>query len=161
MTFLSLLTITAAVCLLFHGKRRQALVFAAAVLGADLSSEILKLAYNRPRPTLVPHGSYVYSASFPSGHSTLAAAAFLSLAAVVASVESTRRAKAFVISLAIVATLSVGFSRVYLGVHWPSDVLAGWTMGSAWALGAFIAVKMLQPGHALDELLPPLAKRNG
>jgi undecaprenyl-diphosphatase len=145
-TILTLLTITAVVTLLFHGKRRQALVMGATVILAQISSEALKAFYDRPRPTLVPHGSLVYSSSFPSGHSTLAAATYLTLAAIVASLERTRRAKIFVFILALLIVPVIGVSRVYLGVHWPSDVLAGWSLGSLWALGALIALHALRPG---------------
>jgi undecaprenyl-diphosphatase len=144
-TFLILLTVTAVVTLQFHGKRRQALVMGATVILAQVSSEALKFVYDRPRPTLVPHGSLVYSSSFPSGHSTLAAATYLTLAAIVASLEKTRRAKIFVFTLALLIVPAVGFSRVYLGVHWPTDVLAGWSLGSLWALAALIALQALRP----------------
>jgi undecaprenyl-diphosphatase len=147
-TLLTLLTVTAVVTLLFHGKWRHALVMGGTVVLAQISSEVLKAFYDRPRPTLVPHGSFVYSASFPSGHSTLAAATYLTLAAVIARLEGTRRAKIFVFILALLIIPAVGFSRVYLGVHWPSDVLAGWSLGSLWALGALIALQALRPSTA-------------
>jgi undecaprenyl-diphosphatase len=118
----------------------HAAILALTVLLADLSSEGLKLVYSRPRPDLVPHGSYVYSASFPSGHSTLSAATFLTLAMLIASLEPNRGTKVMVYVLAFALVLSVGVSRVYLGVHWPSDVLAGWCLGAAWALAAWIAL---------------------
>ena len=146
-TVLTLVTITAVVTLLFHAKRRHALVMGATVIAAQLSGEVLKALYDRPRPTLVPHGSYVYSASFPSGHSTIAAATYLTLAAIIAHLERTRRAKAFVFVLASLMISAVGFSRVYLGVHWPSDVLAGWALGALWALAAWIALQMLLRGR--------------
>jgi undecaprenyl-diphosphatase len=85
----------------------------------------------------VAHGSYVYSASFPSGHSTLSAATFLTLAMLIASLEPNRGTKHLVFALAALLVLGIGFSRVYLGVHWPSDVLAGWCLGAAWALAAW------------------------
>ncbi len=150
-TFLTLASLTAVICLLFHGKRRHALVFGATVVAAQLSTELLKGYFDRPRPTLVPHGSYVYSQSFPSGHSTLSAAAFLTLAAVISNLERTRRAKVFVFALAIVITVCVGFSRVYLGVHWPSDVLGGWALGSMWALAALIVLdRIARPAGPQD-----------
>ncbi|HEV7784081.1 MAG TPA: phosphatase PAP2 family protein [Thermoanaerobaculia bacterium] len=133
-TFLTLLTLIAAACLLFFHKGRQAIVFAVTVGLAELSSDLLKGLYGRPRPDLVPHGSYVYSHSFPSGHSTLSAATFLTLAAILSSLDRRRSFKGFVFTLAILLTVAVGVSRVYLGVHWPTDVLAGWTLGAAWAL---------------------------
>jgi undecaprenyl-diphosphatase len=139
-TFLTFLTIVVTVALLFYGKRRHALVFASTVVLAEISADSLKLVYDRPRPDIVSHGSWVYSHSFPSGHSTMSAAVFLTLAAVLASLEPKRRAKVFTFGVAILLVVSIGLSRVYLGVHWPSDVLAGWWLGAAWALAARIAV---------------------
>lgn len=139
-TFLTLLTITATVALILHGKTKRAAVFLATILAADVSSEILKHVYGRPRPDLVPHGSYVYSASFPSGHSTMAAATYLTLATILASLEPSRTAKALCYAIALGLMVMVGFSRVYLGVHWPSDVLAGWSLGAGWALLAWIVL---------------------
>ena len=110
------------------------------MLLADVSSEFLKHLYGRPRPDLVPHGSYVYSASFPSGHSTLSAATFLTLAMLISSLEPNRATKIMVFVLAFMLVFAIGFSRVYLGVHWPSDVLAGWCLGAAWALAAWTAL---------------------
>ncbi len=135
-TVLTLVTIVGASVLAFYGKTRQAVVFVGTVLAAELSSDLLKLVYNRARPDLVPHGSYVYSHSFPSGHSTLSAATYLTLVSVIATLDPHRHAKAFLFAIAGLVVLSIGFSRVYLGVHWPSDVLAGWALGAAWALAA-------------------------
>jgi undecaprenyl-diphosphatase len=149
-TFLTLLTVVATLALLFHRKRVQALTFAVTVIAADVSSEVLKQLYDRPRPTLVPHGSYVYSASFPSGHSTMSAATFLTLATIIASLEPQRSTKALAYAVAIALTVLVGFSRVYLGVHWPSDVLAGWALGAAWAFAAWIVLNRVTkpaPSH--------------
>ncbi|HEX5380571.1 MAG TPA: phosphatase PAP2 family protein [Phenylobacterium sp.] len=142
-TFLTLLTVVATLALSFHGKRRQALIFAVTVIAAQVSTELLKQAYDRPRPALAPHGSYVYSQSFPSGHSAMAAATFLTLATVIASLEPRRATKVLAYVLAIVVMIMVGVSRVYLGVHWPSDVLAGWCLGAGWALLAWIALSRL------------------
>lgn len=125
----------------FHRKYRHALVLAGAVLLAWISSDAGKALYHRPRPDLVPHGAFVYSGSFPSGHSTLSAATYLTLAMLVASLETRRRTKALAYSLAAALVVAVGFSRVYLGVHWPSDVLAGWCLGATWALAAWIALR--------------------
>ncbi len=142
-TVLTLVVVAATLVLLFHRKHRQALVFAATIAATFVSSELLKHVYNRPRPDLVPHGSYVYSASFPSGHSTLSAATYLTLATVIASLEPERGTKALIYVVAVLVVMAVGFSRIYLGVHWPSDVLAGWALGSAWAFVAWIALNRL------------------
>ncbi len=139
-TFLTLLTITATLVLVLHGRWRRALIFSGTVICADISSEILKRVYDRPRPDLVPHGSYVYSQSFPSGHSTMAAATYLTLATIVASLEPRRATKVLAYVLALAVMVLVGFSRVYLGVHWPTDVLAGWCLGTGWAMVAWVLI---------------------
>ena len=139
-TVMILVTTVSVLAFLIHRRRWHAAILAATVLLADISSEALKHLYGRPRPDLVPHGSYVYSASFPSGHSTLSAATFLTLAMLIASLEPARGAKLMVFILAGLLVLAIGFSRVYLGVHWPSDVLAGWCLGAAWALAAWTAL---------------------
>jgi undecaprenyl-diphosphatase len=139
-TVISLVTTVALLLFLFHRKFRHAAIFAATVAVAFISSEGLKDVYGRPRPELVPHGSYVYSASFPSGHSTLSAAVYLTLAMLISSLEPERETKRLVFVLAGLLVLGIGFSRVYLGVHWPSDVLAGWSLGAAVALAAWIAL---------------------
>lgn len=142
-TVMILVAVVGVLAFLIHRKRWHAGVLAATVLLADISSEFLKHLYGRPRPDLVPHGSYVYSASFPSGHSTLSAATFLTLAMLISSLEPNRGTKIMVFVLAFMLVLAIGFSRVYLGVHWPSDVLAGWCLGAAWALAAWTVLLRL------------------
>ncbi|MEO8315681.1 MAG: phosphatase PAP2 family protein [Pseudomonadota bacterium] len=122
--------------LLARRYRAAILVLVAPAVGSVLNA-LLKLHFDRPRPTLIPHDIYVPSASFPSGHAMLSATVFLTLAAVLARLAPTFRLKVFVLCLAVLLSGLVGFSRVYLGVHWPSDVLAGWTAGAGWALAAW------------------------
>jgi undecaprenyl-diphosphatase len=154
-TFLTLFVLIAAASLTFYGRRRSAVVLIGTVVLAEACNDLLKLAYGRPRPDLVAHGSYVYSHSFPSGHSLLSATVFLTTAAILSSLEPRRRAKAFVFSLAIALIVAVGFSRVYLGVHWPTDVLAGWTLGAAWALAARVALGLWRRGEGPPEVDAP------
>jgi undecaprenyl-diphosphatase len=142
-TLVSLVTVVAVLAFLFHQRTRHALVMGGAVLLAFVSSEVTKGLYHRPRPDLVPHEVYVYSGSFPSGHSTLSAATYLTLAMLVASLETRRRTKALAYALAGLVLAAVGFSRVYLGVHWPSDVLAGWCLGALWAMAGWIALRSI------------------
>ncbi len=142
-TVVTLVTVVGVLAFLMHGRRRHALVLAGTVLLAELSSDVAKTFYDRPRPDLVPHGSYVYSASFPSGHSTMAAATYLTLAVLIASLEPNRGTKAMVFVVALALIVAIGTSRVYLGVHWPSDVLAGWCLGAAWALAGWMALRRL------------------
>lgn len=140
-TVLSIVIVTALCAFAFNGKRRHALILAGVVVAAQISSEVLKAFYDRPRPSLVPHGVSVYSQSFPSGHSMMAAATYLMIATLVANLEPQRSTKALVYVLACLLIVAVGFSRVYLGVHWPSDVFGGWCLGSAWALAGWILLK--------------------
>jgi len=142
-TLVTLVSVVAVLTFLFHKRHRHAAVLAAAVCLAWISSETTKSIYHRPRPDLVPHEVYVYSGSFPSGHSTLSAATYLTLAMLVASLETRRRTKALAYGLAGFILVGVGFSRIYLGVHFPSDVLAGWCLGAAWALAAWVALRAL------------------
>jgi undecaprenyl-diphosphatase len=144
-TLLTITTVVGVLMLIFHERRRAAMIFGGTVVLAQISSELLKVLYDRPRPSLVAHGSIVYSQSFPSGHSTLAAATFFTLAAVVASVERKKRTKALIFGMAITFVVTVGVSRVYLGVHWPSDVLGGWALGASWALAAWVTLSLTRP----------------
>lgn len=141
-----LVLVTAAVLLylLLQRRSRTALFVLFAVGGGQLLSSVLKLGFSRPRPDLVPHGMEVYTASFPSGHAMMGAVTYLTLAALLARVEKRRRIKAYVILVAVTTTVIVGLSRIYLGVHWPTDVLGGWMAGSAWAAICWTVALMLQ-----------------
>jgi undecaprenyl-diphosphatase len=118
---------------LLTGTRRLALLMLFAAGGGFLINMWLKELYDRPRPQL-PHVMSVPSRSFPSGHAMVAASVYLSLGAVLATREERRIVKVYFVCLALVLTGLVGLSRVYLGFHYPTDVLAGWTAGGIWAL---------------------------
>ncbi len=133
-TVLAIITFAAIGFLLADGKPRTALLVVASIGGGTLLSTLMKLGYGRPRPDLVPHAVEVYTASFPSGHALGAAVVFLTLGGLLSWSQPRRRIKIYILSTAVVLTILVGVSRVYLGVHWPTDVLAGWTIGAAWAL---------------------------
>lgn len=107
-------------------------------------STALKMLFERERPSDVTHLSHVMTHSFPSGHSMLAAVVYLTLGALLGRIVEGWRFKAYFLFVAVVLTMLVGVSRVYLGVHYPTDVLAGWTAGLAWAVLCWLAARFLQ-----------------
>jgi undecaprenyl-diphosphatase len=145
---LSMLVLGVAIYLIAAGKRGTALLVVGAVGSGTLLSETLKFGFARPRPDLVAHLAEVQSASFPSGHAMISAIAYLTLGVLLTRAHKQRRTKIIIMSYAILLTLMIGLSRIYLGVHWPTDVLAGWALGAAWSslwwLGAWQLQRMGQ-----------------
>jgi undecaprenyl-diphosphatase len=131
--FLGILTFGVISYFLLTRRRALAALVAVSVLGGVAISNLLKMVFDRDRPDL-PTSVRVFTSSFPSGHATLSAISFLTLGALLAQTSPDPRVKAYFAILAILLTIAVGISRVYLGVHFASDVLAGWCVGSAWAL---------------------------
>jgi undecaprenyl-diphosphatase len=125
-------------------KGHAALAVLVAVVSGVLLSQTMKWAYARPRPELVPHGAEIYTASFPSGHAMMSAIVYLTLGALLARTQPDQAVKAYILSVAVILTVLVGASRVYLGVHWPTDVLAGWALGGLWALTCWLVMLWLQ-----------------
>lgn len=145
------LTIAVTIYLLLSQRRRAALFVFGAITGGIILSTLLKEGFDRPRPDLVPHESHVYTASFPSGHSLMSAVTYLTLGALLARVHARRKIKVFFLSLAILLTLAIGVSRVYMGVHWPTDVLAGWSAGAVWAVFCWMAALWFQQRGVVEE----------
>lgn len=143
-TVLSWLALMAAGHLALRRKWRSMLFLVVAVGGGILLNNLLKIGFDRPRPDLVPHSTSVYTASFPSGHAMLSAVVYLSIGVLLMRLESRRALRLYIMSIAVFLTFMVGLSRVYLGVHWPSDVLAGWMAGTVWALFCWLAAGFLQ-----------------
>jgi undecaprenyl-diphosphatase len=134
-------------------KTHAAVTVLVSVVSGMVLSQAIKWAYARPRPELVPHGMETYSASFPSGHSMMAAVVYLTLGALLARHQAQPRMKVYVLVVAVFLTVLVGLSRIYLGVHWPTDVLAGWCLGAAWAILCWFAMLWLQRHGAVER--PP------
>jgi undecaprenyl-diphosphatase len=134
---LTLLTILTTGYLVVSGKLIGAWLTPVSVGGSALVMAALKGFFERARPDVVPHLVEVTSASFPSGHSLVSTAAYLTLAVLIAE-TSGRRVGFYVIVVAVLLCLLIGFSRAYLGVHWPTDVLAGWSAGAAWAMACWL-----------------------
>lgn len=155
---LTILTVAVAGYLLAARKAATSLFVVAAIAGGAAVSVALKAVYVRPRPDIVAHLVQVDTTSFPSGHATNSAIVFLTLGTLLASTRRDRATSVYLVAAAIVLTLLVGVSRVYLGVHWPSDVVAGWCVGAAWAAMCSLLARVLQerrriePAGAVTEL---------
>lgn len=116
----------------------------ASVLMGTVVSQLLKTLYDRPRPDIVDHLVGIHTASFPSGHATMSTVVYLTLAALIVRMVESARIRAYVLSVAILIAILVGLSRIYLGVHWPSDVAAGWMLGVAWASLSWLLLSILK-----------------
>lgn len=143
-SILTIITLAVVGYLAFTRRGHAALMVLGSVMSGTLVSQLLKVGFARPRPDLVPHATEVFTASFPSGHAMMSAVVYLTLGTLLARTESRRRVKSYVMAVAAVITLLVGLSRIYLGVHWPSDVVAGWALGAGWAALAWLVMLWLQ-----------------
>ncbi|SBS37569.1 undecaprenyl pyrophosphate phosphatase [Marinomonas spartinae] len=121
------------------------------VIVGMLVSLLLKLGFDRPRPSIIPHGVRVYTSSFPSGHGMSSSFVWLTLALVATWHTDNVKAKRFLVGVALLTTLMVSFSRVYLGVHWPTDVLAGMAVGLFWALLCYRLARYGQAHYCQDK----------
>ncbi|MBZ5715710.1 phosphatase PAP2 family protein [Nannocystis pusilla] len=139
----TLVTLTIFGYLALSRRLRAIGLLVALVGGGALLARLLKQAFARPRPSVVPHLLGVESASFPSSHATMAAVVYLSLGVVLARLVDEPRLRAFIIGVALAIALVVGVSRVYAGVHYPSDVLAGWVLGVSWAVLCWLGARLL------------------
>lgn len=129
---------------LLQRRRPMAMMMAGSVGSGMVVSQVLKWKFDRPRPDLVPALTRVYTLSFPSGHAAMSAVTYLTIGVLCARAQLRTAVKGYLPGVAIFLTLIVGVSRVYLGVHWPTDVLAGWAGGAAWALLCWLLTLALQ-----------------
>jgi undecaprenyl-diphosphatase len=104
----------------------------------------LKGFFDRDRPSVVPHLTDAFFKSYPSGHSMMSSVVYLTVAVLLARTMQRRRSKVFCVGAALFLSFLIGLSRVYLGVHYPTDVLAGWAAGIAWALLCWLAAYWLE-----------------
>jgi undecaprenyl-diphosphatase len=124
-----------------------------ATAGGFAVSAALKAMFRRPRPEVVPHLMRAYQSSFPSGHSMISAVVYLTLGVLLVRLVHRRQLKFYFLSTAVLLTLLVGVSRVYIGVYYPTDVLAGWTAGLVWAVLCWLVQRALQRrGQIEDEI---------
>lgn len=133
--------LTLAVCGYFwlQHKPRMALFVLLSIAGGSLFNSVLKEFFERPRPDLVPHSTAAAMSSFPSGHAMMSAVAYLTLGALLAHASGKVSIKIYILGWSLLLTILVGVSRVYLGVHWPTDIIAGWVAGGVWALLSLLA----------------------
>ena len=131
---LVLLTLAACGYLWLRRQHHLALYVAVSVASGSLLNTLLKSFFSRPRPDLVPHETTAALSSFPSGHAMMSALVFLTLGALLSLSSDDRHIKIYILSWSVTLTVLVGISRIYLGVHWPTDILAGWIAGATWAI---------------------------
>jgi undecaprenyl-diphosphatase len=143
-TVLGLTVLAVSGYLLLHGLYRHSLFVFAASTGGWVLNWVLKQAFSRARPDIVPHLREVMTSSFPSGHALTSAAVYLTLGTLLMRIANGRLAKYYCLAIAMVVTFLVGASRVFLGVHYPSDVVAGWLIGMSWALLCWTVERTLE-----------------
>lgn len=124
--------------------KRMAITFALTVITGITLSSLLKYGFTRPRPDIVPHASYVYTSSFPSGHAFMSSLIYLSIANILGQFTVKRTLKYFFLIIAIILSLAIGISRIYLGVHYVTDVIGGWILGISWTLLSYFSFRYLK-----------------
>ena len=148
----NLFALAAMAALLFLSLRREAVLFALTVASGWIVDALVKHLVGRPRPQIVPHLTEAGGSSFPSGHSFNSAVVYIAMALAFAALSPRSGVRATVIGAALALSLAIAWTRVWLGVHWPSDVIAGWLGGAGWA---FLASALLyRPARATADSLP-------
>jgi undecaprenyl-diphosphatase len=150
-TVLFLMILAVVGFLVLQTRYRTALFVAATAMSGEMVDTALKYAFNRPRPSVVPHLRAVFSSSFPSGHAMESAIVYLTLGAMLMRVAERRLTKLYILGIAMLLTFLVGVSRVYLGVHYPTDVIGGWIIGFVWASICWLVARRVEERAGIDE----------
>ena len=162
-TVLGLIVLLAVLFLASLRRWSEAVMLVVGAVGGMEISQGLKQLFERARPDMAYRAVEAVNASFPSGHAMLSAVVYLTLGTLVARFAELRRVKVLVMVAAVLLTLLVGCSRIYLGVHWTTDVLAGWSLGAAWAMLCWLAAwawerRMGRPASAKASFPPPFGE---
>ena len=143
-TVLGLVVVSVVGFLLLQTRYHTAIVVLVTAASGEFANMALKNVFLRPRPTVVPHLRDVVSTSFPSGHAMESAIIYLTLGAMLMRLAERRITKVYCMGMAVFVTVAVGISRVYLGVHYPTDVIAGWMFGFFWASLCWMVAKQFE-----------------
>jgi undecaprenyl-diphosphatase len=149
-TVLALVVLSIAGFLALQGRIRTAAVILTTAISGEVLNTIMKRTFNRARPSVVPHLRDVYTTSFPSGHAMESAIVYLTLGAILMRVAERRLTKLYCLGIAVLLTALTGISRVYLGVHYPTDVIGGWIVGFAWASVCWLAAQRFEPAAHIE-----------
>ncbi len=137
--------------LLLQGRYHTAIVVLMTSLSGELVNITMKNFFLRPRPSVVPHLRDVISSSFPSGHAMQSAIIYLTLGAMLMRIAERRLTKMYILGVAVVLTVLVGVSRVFIGVHYPTDVIGGWIFGFVWASICWLVAQRFEPVIGVKE----------
>lgn len=144
---LVIVSVSTTIFLLLRHRRRTALLVVVLIISGTMLSSFLKRTFNRDRPDVRTPLAHETSPSFPSGHAQLSAVIYLTLGVMLARSEPRRRLRVFWFALALLLTILVGCSRFYIGVHYPTDVMAGWAVGMAWAAVGVVIAQFFNDDH--------------
>jgi undecaprenyl-diphosphatase len=150
-TVLGLVVLSVVGFLLLQTRYRTALFVLATAISGEVVNTVMKAAFNRPRPSIVPQLRAVFSTSFPSGHAMESAIVYLTLGAILMRVAESRLTKAYILAISMLLTVLVGVSRVYLGVHYPTDVIGGWIIGFVWASICWLVSQRYEVKTGIEE----------
>jgi undecaprenyl-diphosphatase len=149
-TVLFLVVLAVVGFLILQTRYRTALFVVLTTITGELINTALKQLFNRARPTIVPHLRDVFSSSFPSGHAMESAIVYLTLGAMLMRASESRLTKLYCLGMAVLLTMLVGVSRVYLGVHYPTDVVGGWIIGFAWASICWLVAQRFEESAGIE-----------
>jgi undecaprenyl-diphosphatase len=149
-TVLALVVLGVVGFLLLQRRNHTAIAVALTCFSGEFVDNAMKHAFNRPRPTVVPALREVWSTSFPSGHAMESAIVYLTLGAMLMRVADRPLTKIYCLAVAVLLTAIVGVSRIWLGVHYPTDVLGGWMIGFVWASICWLATERVQARAGID-----------